>query len=50
VLFCGAVLVWLANTFASILRDRFLGGVARGLGDLDWSVVSRLVRADAGLA
>jgi len=35
---------------ASILRDRFLGGVARGLGDLDWSVVSRLVRADAGLA
>jgi len=35
---------------ASVLRDRFLSGVARGLADLDWSVASRVVRADAGLA
>ena len=35
---------------ASVLRDHFLSGVARGLADLDWSVVSRVVRADAGLS
>lgn len=34
---------------ASALRDRFLAGVARGIGELDWSAVSRLARADAGL-
>lgn len=34
---------------ASVLHDRLLAGLAKGLGELDWSVVSRLVRADAGL-
>ncbi len=35
---------------ASVLRDHFLSGIARGLADLDWSVVSRVIRADAGMA
>ncbi len=35
---------------AGVLRDHFLAGMARGLGDLDWSVVSRVIRADAGMA
>jgi len=35
---------------ASVLRDHFLSGMAKGLGELDWSVVSRVVRADAGIA
>ncbi len=35
---------------ASVLRDHFLSGMAKGLGELDWSVVSRIVRADAGMA
>ncbi len=35
---------------ASVLRDHFLSGMARGYGDLDWSVVSRVIRADAGMA
>jgi 3-hydroxyisobutyrate dehydrogenase-like beta-hydroxyacid dehydrogenase len=35
---------------ASVLRDHFLSGMAKGLGELDWSVVSRVVRADAGMA
>lgn len=34
---------------ASVLRDHFLSGVARGMGELDWAVVSRLIRADAGM-
>ena len=35
---------------ASVLRDHLLSGVARGYADLDWSVVSRVIRADAGLS
>lgn len=35
---------------ASLLHDRMLGAVARGMGDLDWSVVARLAADDAGLA
>lgn len=34
---------------ASLVHDRILGGVARGAGDLDWSVITRLVAEDAGL-
>ena len=34
---------------ASVLRDHLLSGVARGYADLDWAVVSRVIRADAGL-
>lgn len=35
---------------ASQVRDRMLGGVARGHGELDWAVLTRLVAEDAGLA
>lgn len=35
---------------ASVLRDHLLSGIARGYADLDWAVVSRLIRADAGLS
>jgi 3-hydroxyisobutyrate dehydrogenase-like beta-hydroxyacid dehydrogenase len=34
---------------ASLVHDRMIGGVARGSGDLDWAVVTRLVAEDAGL-
>jgi len=34
---------------ASLVHDRMLGGVARGAGELDWSVIARLVAEDAGL-
>ncbi|WP_295680115.1 NAD(P)-dependent oxidoreductase [uncultured Nevskia sp.] len=34
---------------ASLVHDRILGGVARGAGELDWSVITRLVAEDAGL-
>ena len=34
---------------ASLLRDRFLSAVARGQGQLDWSAVSKIAAADAGL-
>lgn len=35
---------------ASLVRDRMLAALARGYGDLDWSVFGRLSREDAGLA
>lgn len=35
---------------ASLVRDRMLGAAARGMGELDWSVLTRLIAADAGLA
>lgn len=34
---------------ASLVRDRLLGGVARGTGELDWSAVTRLIAEDAGI-
>ena len=36
--------------FGSVLRDRFLAGVARGMGEIDWAGIARLVAADAGLS
>jgi|SRR5579872_3175288 len=35
--------------FASVLRDRALSGVARGMADLDWSAMARLAAEAAGL-
>lgn len=35
---------------ASLLRDRYVKGVARGYGDLDWSAIGRLAAEDAGLS
>ncbi|HYO56651.1 NAD(P)-dependent oxidoreductase [Archangium sp.] len=34
---------------ASLLRDNYLGGVARGMGDLDWSALGALAAERAGL-
>ncbi|WP_426753212.1 NAD(P)-dependent oxidoreductase [Myxococcus sp. Y35] len=34
---------------ASLVRDQFLGGVAQGHGDLDWSALGALVAERAGL-
>ncbi|MDB4951743.1 MAG: 3-hydroxyisobutyrate dehydrogenase [Gemmatimonadetes bacterium] len=34
---------------ASALHDRYLAGVAQGLGDLDWSGIARLAAESAGL-
>lgn len=34
---------------ASLVRDRFVSGVAKGLSDADWSSIAHLVAADAGL-
>lgn len=33
----------------SLLKDRFLSGIARGGGDLDWSAIAQVVAEDAGL-
>jgi 3-hydroxyisobutyrate dehydrogenase-like beta-hydroxyacid dehydrogenase len=35
--------------FASVLRDRALSGIARGMADLDWSVMARVAAEEAGL-
>src|SRR2546422_1013445 len=35
---------------ASLIRDRYLSGVARGLGDIDWAGLARIAAADAGLS
>ena len=35
--------------FASLVHDQLLSGVGRGLGDADWSALSRLVAENAGL-
>ena len=34
---------------ASVIRDHFLSGVARGWGDLDWGALAKVVAEDAGL-
>jgi len=34
---------------ASLLRDHFLSGIARGHGDVDWSGIARVVAEDAGV-
>jgi len=34
---------------ASLIRDHLISGIARGHGELDWSAVSKLIAADAGL-
>jgi 3-hydroxyisobutyrate dehydrogenase-like beta-hydroxyacid dehydrogenase len=34
---------------ASVVKDRFLSGIARGGADLDWSALARVVAEDAGL-
>lgn len=34
---------------ASLLRDRWLGGVAKGRGDMDWTAVALGVAEDAGI-
>jgi 3-hydroxyisobutyrate dehydrogenase-like beta-hydroxyacid dehydrogenase len=34
---------------ASLVRDRLLGGVARGKGELDWAAMAQLVAEDAGI-
>ena len=34
---------------ASLIRDRYLSGVARGWGDSDWAALARIAAADAGL-
>lgn len=34
---------------ASLVRDRFVTAVARGMGDLDWAALGRLAAEDAGL-
>jgi len=34
---------------ASVIRDHFVSGVARGWGDLDWAALAKVVAGDAGL-
>jgi 3-hydroxyisobutyrate dehydrogenase-like beta-hydroxyacid dehydrogenase len=34
---------------ASVIRDHFVSGVARGWGDMDWAALARVVAQDAGL-
>ncbi len=34
---------------ASLIRDRYLSGVARGWSDSDWAALARIAAADAGL-
>jgi 3-hydroxyisobutyrate dehydrogenase-like beta-hydroxyacid dehydrogenase len=34
---------------ASLLRDRFLAAIGQGMGELDWSAISKLSAKDAGL-
>jgi 3-hydroxyisobutyrate dehydrogenase-like beta-hydroxyacid dehydrogenase len=34
---------------ASVIRDHFLSGMARGWGDLDWAALAKVVAEDAGL-
>jgi 3-hydroxyisobutyrate dehydrogenase-like beta-hydroxyacid dehydrogenase len=35
--------------FASLVHDQLTSGVARGMGDIDWAALSRLVAENAGL-
>ena len=34
---------------ASLIRDRYLAGIARGWGDVDWAALARIATVDAGL-
>ena len=34
---------------ASLAHDHFLSAVARGMGDLDWTALSEVLREAAGL-
>jgi 3-hydroxyisobutyrate dehydrogenase-like beta-hydroxyacid dehydrogenase len=34
---------------ASLVRDHLISGIARGMGEIDWSALSRVVAQDAGL-
>lgn len=34
---------------ASLLRDQLLAGVARGFGEMDWTVVTRVIAENAGI-
>ncbi|HEU5451453.1 MAG TPA: NAD(P)-dependent oxidoreductase [Terriglobales bacterium] len=34
---------------ASLVRDHYLSGVARGMNELDWSAIAKVVAQDAGL-
>jgi hypothetical protein len=34
---------------ASLMRDHFLTGIARGKADFDWSALARLAAENAGL-
>jgi len=34
---------------AGVLHDRFLTGLARGLGEKDWSAIAQLAAESAGL-
>jgi hypothetical protein len=34
---------------ASLIRDRFISGLARGEGDSDWAALARLAARDSGL-
>src|SRR4029077_11051651 len=34
---------------ASLIRDRYLSGVARGWSDIDWAALALIAAADAGL-
>lgn len=35
--------------FASVIRDHLISGVARGMGEIDWAAIGRVVAEDAGL-
>ena len=34
---------------ASLMRDHFLSGIARGYGDLDWSAITQVIAENAGI-
>jgi 3-hydroxyisobutyrate dehydrogenase-like beta-hydroxyacid dehydrogenase len=38
-----------AMPMASLIRDRFLAALGQGMGELDWSAISKLSARDAGL-
>jgi 3-hydroxyisobutyrate dehydrogenase-like beta-hydroxyacid dehydrogenase len=35
--------------FANVIRDHFLSGLAKGLGDLDWSAIALVIADESGL-
>ncbi len=35
--------------FASLIRDHLISGIARGMSEMDWSAIARVVAEDAGL-